>query len=314
MNVDLSALEIGAVLLLARNHKISGWTRFDSCAAVIVFVHFRWFAKKSCKSCMDLSARKVKGKLRGVSFWCANPRMAETCEVLVAVSESDMSHDVFFPCHDEGTQVPDGVERNWSWSQTESSNCQSRLFFTMLGRTGKNGNSRLNSSLSELEQVEGMTIAIASSEHPKRLKCAGPCILCKERLRSLVVGGNPGSRAVVFPIPRVGLLEERPAVSGRREKTQREELQCQVEDDTAEGLVAKTVKILLVTSLGWCDDRLTAGVCTFPTSTSLTREGGVCLHGKSNRRSRVVDVRILEGSMVDRTRQGVRECSTMCQR
>ena len=81
------------------------------------------------------------------------------------------------------------------------------------------------------------------------------------RLRSLVVGGNPGSRAVVFPIPRVGLLEERPAVSGRREKTQREELQCQVEDDTAEGLVVKTVKILLVTSLGRCDDRSTAGLC-----------------------------------------------------
>ena len=34
--------------------------------------------------------------------------MAETCEVsvaLVAVSESDMSHDVFFPCCDEGTQA-----------------------------------------------------------------------------------------------------------------------------------------------------------------------------------------------------------------
>ena len=82
----------------------------------------------------------------------------------------------------------------------------------------------------------------------------------RARLRPLVVGGNPGSRAVVFPIPRVGLLEERLAVSGRREKTQREELQCQVEDDTAEGLVAKTVKISLVTSLGRCDDRLAAGV------------------------------------------------------
>ena len=68
---------------------------------------------------------------------------------------------------------------------------------------------------------------------------------------------------MVFPIPRVGLLEERPAVSGRREKTQREELQCQVKDDTAEGLVAKTVKILLFTSLGRCDDRFTVGVCTF---------------------------------------------------
>ena len=31
--------------------------------------------------------------------------MAETCEVMVAVSESDMRHDVFFLCHDEGTQA-----------------------------------------------------------------------------------------------------------------------------------------------------------------------------------------------------------------
>ena len=36
-----------------------------------------------------------------------------------------------------------------------------------------------------------------------------------------------------------------------------------MEDDTAEGLVVKTTKVLLVTSLGRCDDRLTAGVCTF---------------------------------------------------
>ena len=50
---------------------------------------------------------------------------------------------------------------------------------------------------------------------------------------SLVVGGNHGNRAVVCPIPRVGLLV--------RLETQREELQCQVEDDTTEGLVVKTV-------------------------------------------------------------------------
>ena len=67
------------------------------------------------------------------------------------------------------------------------------------------------------------------------VSCAG-----KVQAWSLVVGGNPGCRAVVFPIPRVGLLEERLAVSGRREETQREELHCQVEDDTAEGLVVKT--------------------------------------------------------------------------
>ena len=58
--------------------------------------------------------------------------------------------------------------------------------------------------------------------------------------------------------PRVGLLEERPAVSGRREKTQRGELQCQVQDDTAEGLVVKTVTNKIFTSLGQCDDRLTS--------------------------------------------------------
>ena len=101
MNVDLNALENGSMLLLARNHKIQ--VGIDSCAAVTVFAHFRWFVTKSCKSCVDLSARKVKGKLRGVSFWCVNPRMAKTCEVLVAVSENDMSHDVFFPCYGEGT-------------------------------------------------------------------------------------------------------------------------------------------------------------------------------------------------------------------
>ena len=79
----------------------------------------------------------------------------------------------------------------------------------------------------------------------------------RARLRSPVDGGNPGSRAVVFWIPRVGLLEERLAVSGRRERTQGEELHCQVEDDTAEGLVAKTtVKIWLVTSL---DSRRVSG-------------------------------------------------------
>ena len=42
-----------------------------------------------------------------------------------------------------------------------------------------------------------------------------------------------------------------------------EELQCHVEEDTAEKWVTKTVKILLVISLGRCDDRMTAGVCAF---------------------------------------------------
>ena len=38
VNVDLKTLEIGAALLPARNHEIQ--VGIDSCAAVIVFVHF----------------------------------------------------------------------------------------------------------------------------------------------------------------------------------------------------------------------------------------------------------------------------------
>ena len=36
----------------------------------------------------------------------------------------------------------------------------------------------------------------------------------RTRSRSLIVGGNTGNRVVVFPLPRVGLLVERLAVSG----------------------------------------------------------------------------------------------------
>ena len=43
----------------------------------------------------------------------------------------------------------------------------------------------------------------------------------------------------------------------------REELPCHVEEDTAEKRGTKTVKILLVTSLGRCDVRMTAGVCPY---------------------------------------------------
>ena len=88
VGVDLNALEIGAVLLLERNHEIQ--IGIDSCAPVTVFAHFCLFVTKSCKSCVDLSARKVKDKLRGVSFWYANPRMAETCDVLVAMSHASV--------------------------------------------------------------------------------------------------------------------------------------------------------------------------------------------------------------------------------
>ena len=67
VNIDLNTLEIGAVLLPVRNYEIQ--VGIDSHAAATVFAYSRWFVTKSCKSCVDLSARKVKGNLRGVSLW-----------------------------------------------------------------------------------------------------------------------------------------------------------------------------------------------------------------------------------------------------
>ena len=197
-----------------------------------------------------------------MSFWYANPRMAETCEVWAAVSESDTSHDVFFLIT---TKVPkacayhEGCGAGVKWSlRIASRDCfsqsdnwkewQFRFDLITFGAGTDRGHDDRDCKFRAPETSE-----VCRTVHPVE----------RARLGSLVVGGNAGSRAVVFPIPRVGLLEERPAVSGRREKTQREELQCQVEDDTAEGLVVKTMKVLLVTSLGQCDGRLTAGLCTF---------------------------------------------------
>ena len=94
--VDLNALETGSVLLPERNREIQ--IEIGSCAAVIVF--FRMVAddftmlRTSSKTkgrrsgrTLDLSAREATGKLRDVSFWYVNPRMAQTCKVLMAVPE-----------------------------------------------------------------------------------------------------------------------------------------------------------------------------------------------------------------------------------
>ena len=65
--------------------------------------------------------------------------------------------------------------------------------------TGKNCNSGLLSSLSELEQIEDMTVTIAKSEHTECLKRAR--LAERAPLRSLVVGDKSGSRDVGYPNP-----------------------------------------------------------------------------------------------------------------
>ena len=81
--VDLNTLEIGSLSLPERNREFQ--SGIESYAAVMVFA---LLGVKSYKSCLDLSARKVMGKLRDVSLWYANLRMAETCTVSMAVSET----------------------------------------------------------------------------------------------------------------------------------------------------------------------------------------------------------------------------------
>ena len=178
----------------------SGWNRFVCCSDCV-----RSFSMvRNEKFCIDLSARKVKDKLRSVSFWYANPRMEKTCEVVVAVSQRATG---VMMCHDESTQACAYHKGCGTKLELESNGVFELPVEIVLHNartTGKNGNSGLNSSLSELEQIEDMTITIAKSDHPK---CTVRLVE-RARLRSLVVGGNPGSRAVVCPISRVGLQQK----------------------------------------------------------------------------------------------------------
>ena len=112
--VDLNTLEIGSLSLPDRNREFQ--SGIGSYAAVMVFA---LLGVKSYKSCLDLSARKVISKLRDVSFWYANLRMAETCTVSMAVSgTSHMSHVVFFPCCCKGTECSGQCSDDWPERQS----------------------------------------------------------------------------------------------------------------------------------------------------------------------------------------------------
>ena len=75
-SVDLNAREIGSVLLLESKCEIRSGIGSRAAVNVIALL-----GVKSCKSCLDLSARKVRGKLRDVSFWYVKLRMTETRKV-----------------------------------------------------------------------------------------------------------------------------------------------------------------------------------------------------------------------------------------
>ena len=94
VNVDLNALDIGSVLLL---EKITRF-RLESIRVLqrLCSLIFQVLCGSECSKGEKQAPRCVNN---------GNPRMAETCEVVVAVSENDMSHEAFFPSYDEGTQA-----------------------------------------------------------------------------------------------------------------------------------------------------------------------------------------------------------------
>ena len=156
----------GSLLLREKNCEIQ--SGIESRAAVAVFA---LPGVKSCESCLDLSARKVKGKLRDASFKYVNPRMAKTCKVSMAVSEtSDMSHDLFFPCCCKCTEVC-AYREAWGLKLEQEPYGVCELPVEILSHNARTTGKNLGSvsSLSELDQIEE---TIANSEYPKCLKRA----------------------------------------------------------------------------------------------------------------------------------------------
>ena len=166
VSVDLNGLQIGSVLWPDRNRKIQ--IAIGSCVAVIVFLRMladdfpmlRTTGRvQSCRSgrTLDLSARKVRCKFRDVSFWFVKARMPKTRKDLMAMSEtSDISHDVSFPRSNRGTKSC-AYHEGCGKMELESGGVFELLVEIVLHNDwtmGKNNNSSLFSSFSELEQIE----------------------------------------------------------------------------------------------------------------------------------------------------------------
>ena len=174
----------------------------------------------------------MKGKLRTVVLWYV---MAETRKVSMALSEtSDMSYDLSFPCYYKRypsacvprgiwNETGAGVERSLRVASRDSAQCsddwderQVRFVLITLGAGADRG-------------CEDHDCKFRAHEMPEAPKTVNPALFLHDvQATSLDVGGKFGSRDVGYPIQKV-----------------REELHCQVENDTAEGPVVKTMRVLL---------------------------------------------------------------------
>ena len=131
----------------------------------------------------------------------------------------------------------------------ESSSCQSRLFHRKLGRLerkqGRFGLVTFGAGADGGHDGHHCKFRVHEEPEARRTVISAGGV----QARSLVVGDTSGSRDVGYPIPKVGLLGERPTISGGREKTQRDGFPCKVESDAGEGAVVKATKVLLAPSM-----------------------------------------------------------------
>ena len=131
-SADLKALEIGSVLLPERSRKIQ--TGMDSCAAVTVF---------SRMVADDFPMLQTPSKAQDFRSECSRgEKQAPRCVILERESENGRGAQSFDGSVGDARHEPRcvfPVLQQWIQSvfgkrQTESSNCQSSLFCTMLGR------------------------------------------------------------------------------------------------------------------------------------------------------------------------------------
>ena len=196
---DLNAPKIGSVLSLERNREIQ--VGIDSCAAATVFAHFCWFVTKSCKSCVDLSARKVTCELRDVSFWCLNLKNGDDVRSLGgSVRERHESRCVLPLLRRRylSACVPRGMWNETGAGAKRSLRVASRDCF------GQCSDDKLELIAFGAEQIKDMTITIANSEHLQCLKRARQYITPEALLEALVEVDrlleplSKGARAALF--------------------------------------------------------------------------------------------------------------------
>ena len=181
-SIDLNALEIGEVQLPEEDHRIR--IGIDSCAAVTVFPksvagdypmlqtsgEAKSYRPASGKLLVYLGARKVQVKLKDGSLRYVNPRIADTHNALIAVSNmNDMGHNVFFPRSDTNIKAYAHHEGSGTMLDLERVNGVVELPVELVPyslSTSKNGTPGSCSSLSALEQIKEMMVRAASVDNP----------------------------------------------------------------------------------------------------------------------------------------------------